>query len=187
MKRAVCLTAVLAAVLAAEIPDAVDLTAYVPKSTFDKKASEAADLSKKLKGKMSEDELAQAEREKAQAENDQRYADLEDKYNALVKKSTIAEYTAKFVAQGYDAALAEDTAKAMADGDMEKVFSNGEKYKAALEKKIKADLMSGTPKPGGSGGEGKTEDAAVAKAREIAKARHGGEATYNDILSKYKK
>lgn len=176
------------ALLKLEIPEAVDLSGYVKKSVFDSKASEAAELSKKLKGKMSEDELAEAERQRIQAENDQKYNDLESKYNELVKKSTISEYTAKYIALGYDKDLAESTAKAMADGDMKTVFENGEKHKMALEKKIKEDLMNNTPKPGGSGGnDGGKEDPAIAKAKELAKAKNGNGTAYNDILAKYKR
>ena len=127
----------LAAVLKLNIPDPVDLSKYVAKDVFDKKASEAADLSKKLKGKMSEDELAKAEREAKQAENDAKYADLESKYNDLLKSRTIADYKAKYLAQGYDEALAQSTAEALVDGNMETVFKNGETFKAELEKKIK--------------------------------------------------
>lgn len=176
------------ALLKLEIPEAVDLSGYVKKSVFDSKASEAAELSKKLKGKMSEDELAEAERQRIQAENDQKYNDLESKYNELVKKSTISEYTAKYIALGYDKDLAESTAKAMADGDMKTVFENGEKHKAAMEKKIKEELMNNTPKPGGSGGnDGGKEDPAIAKAKELAKAKNGNGTAYNDILAKYKR
>ena len=51
----------LEAVMKLDIPDKVDLSGYVKKSVFDAKAAEASDLSKKLKGKMTEDEQKQAE------------------------------------------------------------------------------------------------------------------------------
>ena len=176
------------ALLKVEIPEAVDLTGFVKKSVFDAKASEAAELSKKLKGKMTEDELADAERQRIQAENDQKYSDLETKYNDLVKKSTIAEYTTKYLELGYEAKLAAETAKAMVDGDMTKVFENGEKHKANMEKKIKEDLINKTPKPGGAGGkeDGDGEDSAVAKAKELAKSRNGDGKAYADIMKNYK-
>ena len=44
-----------------EIPESVDLSKYVSKDVFDKKASEAAGLSKQLKEKMTEDEKKKAE------------------------------------------------------------------------------------------------------------------------------
>ena len=170
----------VSALLKLDIPDAVDLSKFVSKETFDKKASEAANLSKQLKEKMTDDEAKQAEDAKA-------LADLKSELESLRKDKTVAEYKAKYIALGYEAALAEDTAKAMADGDMEKVFKNGETHRSALEKKIKEDLMNKTPKPGGAGGDDKAKDAAVEKAKELAKSRHGGDKNYNDIMSHYKK
>lgn len=163
-----------------ELPDAPDMTKFVSKETFDKKATEAAALSKQLREKMTEDEAKKADDAKA-------LADMKAEIESLRKDKAVSEYTARYIALGYDKELAADTAKAMADGDMAKVFANGEKHRDALEKKIKEDLMNGTPKPGGAGGDDKKdEDAAVAKAREIAKARGGGDKSYNDILAKYK-
>ena len=91
------------ALLKAEIPEAVDLSQYVAKKTFDEKATEAANLSKQLKAKMTDDEAA-----KAQAEADRKA--LEDKYTELLRKSTIAEHTARYIAMpGYDEKLARET------------------------------------------------------------------------------
>ena len=168
------------ALLGFEIPEQVDMSKMVSKEIFDKKATEAASLSKQLREKMTEDEAKRADDDKALAE-------LRSELETLRKDKTISEYTAKYIALGYDAELAKDTAKAMADGDMEKVFKNGEAHKAALEKKIREDLLNKTPKPGGAGGEDKQTDSAVEKARAIAKARHGNDKSFNDIVSKYKK
>jgi len=56
----------LAALESLTIPDAVDLSQYVPKATFDKKASEAADVSKQLRAlkdaSLSEEERLKQER-----------------------------------------------------------------------------------------------------------------------------
>lgn len=177
----------LKAVLAMEIPEAVDLSKYVSKDVFDKKASEAAELSKKLNGKLSDDEKAQAERERIDKENADKYAELEKKFNDLTKKTQIAEYKAKFLAQGYDEKLAQETAEALEAGNTEKVFANSETFKAELEKKIKADLMKKTPRPDGGAGDGGEHDAAVEKAKELAKAKFGDGKAYNDIMSHYKK
>lgn len=59
----------LDALLNAEIPDKVDLSLYVSKETFDKKASEAASLSKQLKEKMSEDDKKKLEADEANKKN----------------------------------------------------------------------------------------------------------------------
>ena len=164
-----------------EIPDQVDLSKYVTKEVFDKKASEAASLSKQLKERMTDDEQKKA----AEAEEK---ANLLKKVEELERKDKISNYTAQYLGMGYSKELAEDTAKAMAEGDMEKVFANGIKHKEALEKKIKEDLINGTPKPKGSGG-GKDDDkdSAVEKAKELAKAKIGGGKQYNDIMKNYLK
>jgi hypothetical protein len=50
---------------------------------------------------------------------------------------------------GYEEALAADAAVALADGDMEKLFSYQQQHQEALEKKIRADALKGTSKPVG--------------------------------------
>ena len=164
-----------------EIPEAVDMSKFVSKDVFDKKASEAASLSKQLKDKMSEDERSAAEK----AENDKK---ILEELETLRRDKTIANYTTQYLSMGYSKELAEETAKAMADGDMEKVFANGVKHKEALEKDIKEKLMAGTPKPDGAGGNGGgKDDSAVEKAKELAKAKNGGGKQYEDIMKNYRK
>ena len=168
------------ALLKAEIPEAVDMSKYVPKDTFDKKASEAASLSKQLKDRMTEEEQKKAEAE----ENNKK---ILEELETLRKEKTISDYTARYIAMGYAKELAADTAKAMAEGDMAKVFENGEKHKEDMEKKIREDLINGTKKPDGNsaGGDDKGKDLAVEKARELAKAKNGGGKQYDEIMSKY--
>ena len=137
----------LAAVLELDMPEP-DMTGWVKKDVFDAKASEAAKLSKQLKEKMTDEEAAKAAEVAARQE-------LEDKYNELLKRTTISDYKAKYLAMGYDEKLAADTAQAMADGNIEKVFANGEKFKSEMEKKIRADILKGTPKPDVNRGSGK--------------------------------
>lgn len=170
----------LDALLKVEIPEAVDMSKYVSKEVFDKKASEAAGLSKQLKDKMTDDEVKEAEKAKA-------IADMQAELEALRQEKTISDYTAKYIAMGYDKELAKDTAKAMAAGDMDKVFENAGKHNQAMEQKIRENLMNKTPKPDGAGGDGKKVDSAVEKAKALAKAKHGGDKDYNDILNNYKK
>ena len=141
----------LAALMAFDVPEP-DMSGFVRKDVFDAKATEAANLTKQLRARMSDEEAAKIAAEAAHKE-------LEDKYNELLKKNTISGYKAKYLAIGYDEKLASETAEALANGDMEKVFENGEKHKSEMEKKIKADILKGTPKPGGgSGGEPMTLD-----------------------------
>lgn len=175
------------ALLGVEIPEAVDMSLYVSKETFDKKASEAASLSKRLKEVLPAEKAAEEARKQAEAETAQRIAELEASNAELKKNQTIAEYKAQYISQGMDAKLAEETAKALADGDMAKVFENQTKHQTALEARIKAELMKADPKPGGGSGDGNKKDSAVEKAKELAKSRHGNDKSYNDIISKYKK
>jgi hypothetical protein len=48
---------------------------------------------------------------------------------------------------GYEEDLANNAAAAMVDGDTEKLFSYQQKHQEALEKKIRAEALKGTPKP----------------------------------------
>lgn len=123
-----------------------DYTGYIKKDMFDKTASELAEAKRKLKERMSEEEQSKAK------EAEERKA-LEEKYNELLHKTEVSEHKAKLLAMGYDEALAGDTAEAMANGELDKVFENQKKHLASFEKKIKADVLKDTPKPqGGAGG-----------------------------------
>ena len=48
---------------------------------------------------------------------------------------------------GYDEKLANETATAMVDGDMDTVMANQSKYLEAQKKTIQADHMRSTPRP----------------------------------------
>ena len=170
----------VAALLSVDIPEKVDAAGLSAKAAqFDKLASELAETKRALKSKMTEDEVAKAEAEKAHKET-------QEKYEALLKENTIAKYKAKYMAQGYDEKLAEETAEALFNGETDKVFANGEKFKAAVEQKTKSDMLKGTPKPGGAGGtEGEEKTADILMAERIGKAKADSEKSANDILSKY--
>ena len=111
---------------------------------------------------------------------------LEGKYTELLRKSTIAEHTARYIAMpGYDEKLARETAEALFDGDMERVFANQQKANAAYEKKLRADLVKQDPKPDGAGcGEvGKNE--AVEFAKKLGKQRADALKNANEGLKHY--
>ena len=148
------------------------------KNANSKANSEAAEWKRKHNALLSEDEKKKAEIE----ENNRK---ILEELESLRKDKTISDYTARYIAMGYDKDLAAETAKAMAEGDMAKVFENGEKHKAALEKKIREDLINKTPKPDGAGGVNKETDVAVEKAKELAKAKFGGSKQYDEIMGMY--
>ena len=112
------------------------------KNALSKSNSEAADFKKQLREKMSADEL----KAKEDAEKQEK---LQNDYDALVKKVTISENKAKLLALGYEDKLATETAEAMANGELDKVFANQKKHLEAVDKKIRQDILKDTPKPDG--------------------------------------
>lgn len=169
----------VAALLGLDVPEEVDLSKFVSKETADKYASEAAELKKQLRSKQSEEEAKKMEEEA------ERKA-LEDKYNQLLERTTIAEHKSKYLSLGYDDKLAEDTAKALYVGDMEKVFANSAKHQAELEKKIKADVLKGTPKPDGAGSRTKSltrEQFGAMGYSERVKLRTENPELYNEMMN----
>lgn len=165
------------ALLKLEIPERIDMSKYVSKETADKYASEAAEYKKQLKGKMTAEEAAKAEQDKAMKE-------MQDKYNDLLKQSTIANHTAKYLAMpGYDEKLARETAEALFDGNMDKVFENQQKANEAYEKKIKSDAMKGMKGP--AKGDDDDTPANVDYAKQRGKARADALKASKDVLSHY--
>lgn len=112
------------------------------KNALSKSNSENAEWKKKHREALSEEE------KKAQETADL-IAKLQEQNETLLRESNVSKHKAKFLAMGYEEALAGDAANAMADGDMEKLFSYQQKHQEAFEKKIRADAMKGTKKPVG--------------------------------------
>lgn len=130
-----------------EIP--ADMTAEIErlKSANSKLSSENAEWKRKHREALSEEER------KAQEVAD-RMKQLEEQNATLLRESGVAKHKAKFLAMGYDETLASDAAAAMVDGDTEKLFTYQQKHQEALEKKIRADALKGTPKPVPDKGDG---------------------------------
>ena len=112
------------------------------KNALSKSNSEAADYKRQLKEKMSAEEL------KAKEDAD-KWSEMEEKYNALLKKDAISTNKTKLLALGYEEALADETAEAMANGELDKVFANQKKHIESVEKRIKSEILKDTPKPNG--------------------------------------
>ena len=117
------------------------------KNANTKLSSENAEWKRKHREALSEEER------KAQETAD-RMKQLEEQNAALLRESGVAKHKAKFLGMGYEEALASEAAVAMVDGDMEKLFTYQQKHQDALEKKIRADVLKGTPKPVPDKGEG---------------------------------
>jgi hypothetical protein len=136
-----------AALADVELP--TDMSAEVErlKNALSKSNSENAEWKKKHREALSEEER------KAQETADL-IKQLQEQNEALLRESNLSKHKAKFLGMGYEEALATDAAKAMVDGDMEKVFAYQQKHQEAFEKKIRADALKGTPKPVPDKGEG---------------------------------
>ena len=117
------------------------------KNALSKSNSEAAEMKKQLREKMSAEELkAKEDAEKMDA--------LIKERDALLREKTISNHKAKYLTLGYDEKLASETAEALANGELDKVFENQKKHNESVEKKIRADVLKETPKPeGGTGSE----------------------------------
>ena len=178
----------LDALMKLDVPDKVDLSGYVKKSVFDAKAAEASDLSKKLKGKMTEDEQKQAEiAEAAEAAAKEKEA-LLARVAELEKNNTLREYTLGFTNLGFDEKLAAEMANLFEEKDSVKFFANMKKFLESYEKAIEKKLMDKTPGPGGNAGNaGENEDPAIKKAKALFGNNVGTGKTYADVLSHYKK
>ena len=137
----------LKALEAYDIPDP-DMSGFVSKEQFDKTASELAAKKKELRDKLTDDEAA---KQKEQEERESMQKELD----ALRRESVVSKNKARLVALGYEEALADETAEAMADGKIEKVFANQKKHLEAFEKKVRAEALKNTPKPTPDG-DGKT-------------------------------
>lgn len=137
------------------------------KAALSKANSEAADYKKQLRTKQTDDEAAAA----AQKEEHDRLV----QENADLKRfMSLSERKAKLLAMGYDESLADETATAMVDGDMDKVMANQSKYLEVQKKNIQADAMRKTPRPAaGDDGSGGSMD----YAKKIAEAQASGDYT----------
>jgi len=132
-----------------EPPAPDDAEAKKWKAQFDRAASELAAANKALKAKMTEDEQKEAERLAAEAA-------IKAELEALRREKTISDSKARFLGLGYDEKLAAETAKALADGDMDKVFANQQIHIENVKKAERAAALAGDQKPPAGGG-GSTE------------------------------
>ena len=139
-KEGMTIEEIEAALADIELP--ADQTAEVErlKNANSKLSSENAEWKRKHREALSEEER------KAQEVADE-LKQLREQNEKLVRDSNLSKHKAKFLGMGYDETLASDAAEAMVDGDTEKLFSYQQKHQEALEKKIRADALKGTPKP----------------------------------------
>lgn len=126
----------------AEIELPADQSAEVErlKNALSKSNSENAEWKKKHR------ETLTAEQQKEQ-ERQELIDRLTKQNEELLKETSVSKHKAKLLAMGYAEDLATDVAKAMVEGDMDKVFASQQKHLEAFERKIRADALKGTTPP----------------------------------------
>lgn len=141
-----------------------DHTGWVKKDLLDKAAKEAADAKRELKSRLTEDEQKEAERAAEQAQKDARLADLE-------KRIAVSDNKVHYLELGYDEKLAADTAAALADGDMAKVFANQKLHIENVKKAERAAALAtgGEPPAGKNKPEKGERDKLIAQYNEAEK------------------
>ena len=137
------------------------------KAATSKANSEAAEWKRKHNALLGEDE-------KKKQEQEEKFANMEKELTELREAKRVSEFKAKFIAQGYDETLAEDTAKALAEGDSAKVFTNQQKFLDEYTKQVKANALKKTPRPGAGGTDGAGD---VDYTKKIEEARTNGDFT----------
>lgn len=119
-----------------------DMSGFVPKSAFDKAASEAASYKKQLREKQSDEEAKEAK-------DAEERATLLARVEELEKEKAVNSYVNSYLSMGYDEKLAKATAEALASGDIATVFANQKAHNENREKALRAELLKETPPPAG--------------------------------------
>lgn len=112
------------------------------KESVSRANSEAKKFKDELNAKLSEEE--RRVKEEAEARDK-----MEKELEELRKEKSVSSYKAKFLENGYDAELANQSAEALVGGDFNKVFSLLGTHLSNLEKKFKAENINNMPKPNG--------------------------------------
>lgn len=145
------------------------------KKLNEKANSEAAEWKRKHNALLNDDE-------RKQQEANERYQAMEQELKTLKRDKTVASYTANYLKMGYDEALANETALAMADGDNDKVFECQKKFLEAHDKEVTKVAMKNMSRPG-AGGAGNLADEYKKKADEALKNGNPSEAAYYTRLA----
>lgn len=113
---------------------------------LDKANSEAKTYKEQLRAKQTADEQAEAERAEKQKA-------LEEELATLRKANVIGGYKSSLMGLGFDDALATETASAIADGDMVKIFANLKTQQDKREAILRAEMLANGKNnpPSGSG------------------------------------
>ena len=136
------------------------------KNAVSKANSEAAEYKRQLREK-------QTEQERIAAEQEEQAKLMKEQLAALQRDKTISTYKASYLSLGYDEAMAEASAIAITDGDMDTFFANQKMFLETQKQRLEAEALNHQPKP--SVGETPTpqqiEEQEIAKLRKYAGLR----------------
>ena len=162
-KEGMTLEDVTTALAGITLPDGKEIDRL--KNAVNKATSEAANFRR-------EKEELEKKLNAGDATHSTQVAELQKTIETMQRKSDIADYKATLISQGYEAALAEETAVAMVDKDFAKILENQQKFLQAHDQAMTAKRMKDNPRPGASGNNGNnTRDFG----KEIETARANGD------------
>jgi len=148
------------------------------KASLTKANGEAADWRRQF-------EATQSDEAKKKLQDEEEKKKLLDQIAELQKAQTTANYKNSYLAMGYEEKLAEEAAKAMTEGDTAKVFEIQKKHQAAVEERVKKDLLKKAGRPVGDdgGNDGETEAERIAK--QIGKLKADSDKAAADVMKYY--
>lgn len=111
------------------------------KKAFDKTASETAAYKKQLREKMSEEERLATERAEQEQARENRIKELE-------RENSLNKLSKQFLSIGYNEEMAEKSAIAQLDGDMDTILAVQNDFLAKKEADMKAKLLGEISAPG---------------------------------------
>lgn len=121
-----------------EVPKADNTSEDRLKSALSKANAEAAEWKRQYKDKLSEQERAEADR--AEAEKAMR-----DELESLRRERAMSRLEAQYLAAGYSAEMAAESAKAQADGDTATVLRIQSEHLAQTKKALEAAALGKQP------------------------------------------
>lgn len=121
-----------------------DTSGMVSKAVLDKATSDAAEWKRKYNSTLSEAEKQRQADEEARKATETRLAELE-------RKDKITTAKDQYMASGFDAILAQETAEAFVDGKMDVVLTNITKHATNVATAARDEALKETPAPPASG------------------------------------
>lgn len=108
------------------------------KAAVSRANSEAAEYKRQLREK-------QTEQERMAAEQEEQARLMKEQLAALQREKTISTYKASYLSLGYDEQLAELSATAITDGDMDTFFANQKVFLETQKQRLEAEALNRQP------------------------------------------